>query len=162
MVDIGRDGTITVQKLEGSEMHFHAKSSHFMASKVPSSNVMKPTTASYGGRIRAFGVAWAYPIFPFHLCTYCSTDSRFPAPLPSPRGLISPKLSLESHRFTKRFRRTIAHVVIFLGICTFPPGATFKRHRRVADTICVRPDPLHRNRKPLRILSDHSQGDRRR
>jgi hypothetical protein len=52
MVDIGRDGTITVQKLEGSEKHFHAKSSHFMASRVPSSNVMKPTTAMGAGFAR--------------------------------------------------------------------------------------------------------------
>jgi hypothetical protein len=49
MVDIGRDGTITVQKLEGSEIRFRAKSSQFMASKLLALNVMKLTTASYGG-----------------------------------------------------------------------------------------------------------------
>jgi hypothetical protein len=50
MADIGRDGTITVLKLEGSEIRFCAKSAHFMASGVPSLNVMKRTTASYGGQ----------------------------------------------------------------------------------------------------------------
>jgi len=50
MVGIGRDGTITVRKLEGSQIRFCAKSAHFMASEVPSLTVMKRTTASYGGQ----------------------------------------------------------------------------------------------------------------
>jgi hypothetical protein len=45
MVDIGRDGTITAQKLEGSQIRFRAKNSHFMASEVLSLNFMELTTA---------------------------------------------------------------------------------------------------------------------
>jgi hypothetical protein len=41
MVGIGRDGTITVQKLEGSEIRFHAKNSHFMASDAPTTEFPK-------------------------------------------------------------------------------------------------------------------------
>ena len=43
MVDIGRDGTITAQKLEGSQIRFRAKNSHFMASGVLSLNFMELT-----------------------------------------------------------------------------------------------------------------------
>ena len=46
MVDIGRDGTITAQKLEGSQIRFRAKNSHFMASEILSLNFMKLTRAS--------------------------------------------------------------------------------------------------------------------
>jgi hypothetical protein len=46
MVDIGRDGTITAQKLEGSQIRFRAKNSRFMASEILSLNFMKLTTAS--------------------------------------------------------------------------------------------------------------------
>jgi len=46
MADIGGDGNTTVQKLEGSQIHFRATRSLFMASEVPSMNWTKLATAS--------------------------------------------------------------------------------------------------------------------
>ena len=79
MVGIGRDGTITVQKLEGSQIRFHSKSSHFMA---PQKYLFEPNAAHHGKlrgyhRIRTFGVAWTFPIFSFCRRTYRLTDCRF-------------------------------------------------------------------------------------
>jgi hypothetical protein len=70
MADIGWDGITTVRKLEGSQICFCAKIPHFMASKVPSSNVMEPTLASFGGqdqRVRSGLDLSDIPLPPLHI-----------------------------------------------------------------------------------------------
>jgi len=59
MADIGGDGNTTVQKLEGSQIHFRATRSLFMASEVPSMNWTKLATASEETRGIRPHVVWA-------------------------------------------------------------------------------------------------------